>query len=80
MKLTLKGRNLGVRITEFKDKQTGEFTPTSYVSIYQEGEKPIELKCLTEVVKNLKNMETYNFSIAVSEYEGKSYYKIVGLV
>lgn len=79
MKLLIDAKNLGLRKLEFKDKKTGNPYNVFYVSLYQPGEAPFEVKIAEKVAEVLEDMKNYLFIVDVNEYEGRKYFKITGL-
>lgn len=86
MVLQLNGKYIASTIKENINKETGEITENIQISLYQEGEGTVDMKCDSDFYENyikinkIPVMQDVAFKVKLTEFNGRTYFKIVDIL
>ena len=86
MKLQLNGKYIASTVKEVLNKDTGEITENILISLYQEGDGTVDMKCDQDFyynyvsVHNIPVMQDVSFAVKLTEFNGRTYFKIVDII
>lgn len=86
MVLQLNGKYIASTIKENINKETGEITENIQISLYQEGEGTVDMKCDSDFyenyikIHNIPVMQDVAFKVKLTEFNGRTYFKIVDIL